>query len=114
MIEAAPVKAATTTVLSAADRLMITLHLAINATDTHLKLLSSSRMSDASFAIDVPAAMAKPTSAALSAGASFVPSPVTAIVSISSPRARNAFTACWGGDIRCIRVAGGATQSGQL
>jgi hypothetical protein len=41
----------------------------------HLKLLSSSSMSEASLAMEVPEAMANPQSAALSAGASLVPSP---------------------------------------
>jgi hypothetical protein len=76
-------------------------------THAHLKLLSSSRMSDASLAMEVPAAIANPTSAAFSAGASLVPSPVTAMVSISSPRARSAFTACRGGGGRGVFNGGG-------
>ena len=42
---------------------------------------SSSVMSEASFATDVPEPIESPTLAKLSAGASFVPSPVTATTS---------------------------------
>ena len=47
---------------------------------TLTKLSSSSTTSDAVLAISVPVYMAKPTSASFNAGASLVPSPVTATV----------------------------------
>lgn len=54
------------------------------ASTTLLKLLSSSRMSEASLAMEVPDIMAKPTSALRRAGASLVPSPVMATISAGS------------------------------
>jgi hypothetical protein len=59
---------------------------------THLKLSSMRRMSAASLAMAVPLFMANPTSAADSAGASLVPSPVMATVSGSRPCSRSALT----------------------
>mmetsp|Transcript_620 Transcript_620/g.2211 ORF Transcript_620/g.2211 Transcript_620/m.2211 type:complete len:210 (-) Transcript_620:2135-2764(-) len=51
------------------------------ALTTEAKLSSRSTMAEAPLAMSVPVFMAKPTSASLSAGASFVPSPVTATTS---------------------------------
>lgn len=50
------------------------------------KLSSSKMMSAASRAMEVPLFMANPTSAMRSAGASFVPSPVIATISLGSDR----------------------------
>lgn len=55
-----------------------------------VKLSSVRMMSEASFATSVPAIpMAKPTSAFFRAGPSFVPSPVTATISLSDTSSHN-------------------------
>ena len=59
------------------------------AATTEAKVSSSNSTSDASFATAVPLRpIAKPTSAARSAAASFVPSPVTATTSVAAARER--------------------------
>ena len=64
-----------------------------------LKLLSNIIISEASFAISVPENIAKPTSDLDKAGASFVPSPVTATTLSNAFNPRTKAYLCMGSDL---------------